>query len=187
MEHDASVASVITLKVRSYIDACSVPSSLLPLLAHFLSEPLQNIYFLMALRFHDTLWIQSDILLCVFSRWTCTGMSHVMCEPYDSYLSNSSMLAHYLGFESDKIQLMLQSQSSTAALGHITGKFLFYVCQLLDPDRDISTSYCLVMKFSADFFLNTTRWSRDMVLIVSNKTNYCYTLLHRLCNNRILD
>lgn len=32
-----------------------------------------------------SLCIQSDILLCVFSSWTCTGMSCVTCVPYDSY------------------------------------------------------------------------------------------------------
>lgn len=67
---------------------------------------------------------------------------------------------------SDKIQLMLQSQFSTAALGHITGKLLFYLCQLVDPDWDISTSYCLVVKFSSDFSLSTTIWLQDMVLMV---------------------
>lgn len=153
-EHNASLASVITPKIWSYIYS-SVVSWLLLLSAHLSSQRLRNLFrWLTAAHSPETLCIQSDISLCVFSGWTCAGMSCVMCEPYDSYLSNGSTLTHYLGFESDHSMntrektnsswatgpnFLFGTRNKTAALGHTTRTFSFLFV-IAGPDGDFSTT-----------------------------------------------
>lgn len=117
---------------------------------------------------HETLCIQSDIRLCVFSSWTCAGISCVMCEPYDSYLSNGSTLTHYLGFKSDHSMNTREKSSWCYSPNFLFAleikqqlwdalhvEFHFYLSWSVVQTQNISTTIGQIpMKFSKDIHVS---------------------------------
>lgn len=115
-KHDASLASVITLNIWSYISLLSPNCCSSRLIYCQRDCKIFSVGWQMCILMIHCASSLMHILLCVFSSWGCTGMSCVIYEPYDSYLSNST-LTHYLGFESGNRQnpvlgssLMIHSQ-----------------------------------------------------------------------------